>query len=325
VVGDITFSQPFGYMEQGRDFDGTLADSKMAMTYLAVVGQVPILDFFVAQNPLLKLFVPAPFTTVNDIARKRLMARLAEREKNPYDGEKDFLDSFIAAREEYPDVVNPGQMQSYLLINLIAGADTTASTLATVFYYALRHPSVWAKLEVEILKADLPTKDGNIAYRDARTLPYLDAVVREAQRVLPGVGMPLERYVPAEGLRLPHDNSLVPAGSIVGMNPYVINRTASVFGQDVDAFRPERWLPQGGEDEVAYRERLDRMNNTDFTFGLGTRMCGGRHIAALEMYKLIATVVRRYKVELADGGEAWQVQNGWFMRPSGLMVRCTRR
>ncbi|KAM0269063.1 hypothetical protein ACHAQH_009828 [Verticillium albo-atrum] len=323
VVGDITFSQPFGYMKHGYDFDGTLADSEMAMNYLAIVGQVPLLDFLGAQNPLLKLVTKPPFTTANAIARDHLVNRLAGKESETHDpANPDFLDGFIEAQNSYPDIVNPGQIQSYLLINLIAGADTTAITLSSVIYFSLKHPKVWAQLEAEILAANLPD-DRPVTYKESRTLPYLNAVIRESMRLHPAVGMPLERYVPEGGLQLP-DGSFVPAGSMVGMNPFIINRTA-VFGDDGDNFRPERWM-QGPEESIdGYQKRLVEMNDTELSFGAGSRICGGRHIANLEIYKLISTMVKRYRVELVDPEQNWGVKNGWFLRQTGVNVRLQRR
>lgn len=210
----------------------------------------------------------------------------------------------------------------YLLINLIAGADTTATTMASVVYFGLKHPEVWSKLEAELLAA-APPGGRTLSYKETRTFPYLDAVVRESMRMHPAVGMPLERYVPASGLRLP-DGSLVPAGAIVGINPYIVNRTA-VFGEDTDVFRPERWLQAPGESPEAFQSRLTAMNNADLTFGEGSRICCGRHIANLELYKIISTFMRRYHVELVDPEKDWVVKNGWFMRQSGVDVRMRRR
>ncbi|KAM9877459.1 hypothetical protein VD0002_g2455 [Verticillium dahliae] len=323
VVGDITFSQPFGYMKHGRDFDGTLADSEMAMNYFAAVGQIPLMDFAGAQNPLLKLISKAPFTTANAIARGHLVNRLAGNDKDKHDPSiPDFLDGFIEAQKLYPEVVCDGQIQSYLLINLIAGADTTAISLSSAIYFSLKHPSVWARLEEEVLAADLPDDDP-ASYKQARTLPYLNAVIRESMRLHPGVGMHLERYVPAGGLRLP-DGSLVPAGSMVGMNPYIVNRTV-VFGNDSGEFRPERWLQSPGERTEEYEKRLVEMNDAELSFGAGSRICGGRHIASLEMSKLIPTLIRRYRIELVNPDEEWVVKKGWFMRQTGVNVRLQRR
>lgn len=59
-------------------------------------------------------------------------------------------------------------------------------------------------------------------------------------RLHPGVGFPLERYVPQEGLKV--DNLFLPGGTIVGMNAWVIHHDKLIFGEDAADFRPERWI-----------------------------------------------------------------------------------
>jgi cytochrome P450 len=59
-------------------------------------------------------------------------------------------------------------------------------------------------------------------------------------RLHPGVGFPLERYVPEEGLRV--DNVFLPGGTIVGMNAWVVHYNKTIFGKDADDYRPERWI-----------------------------------------------------------------------------------
>ena len=112
VIGGISFSQPTGYLKSGKDFDGTLSDTEMAMTYLNVVGQIPILDYFAAQNPLLKLFVTPPFTTANNFANAHIKDRLAGKDTATHDSARpDFLDGFIDAQRAYPDIVDEPQLQ----------------------------------------------------------------------------------------------------------------------------------------------------------------------------------------------------------------------
>ena len=67
------------------------------------------------------------------------------------------------------------------------------------------------------------------------------------------------------------------------------------------------------------------MNDADLTFGAGSRMCSGRHIANVEMYKTVATLVTRYRFELVEPEREWTVRNGWFMRAKGVDVRVSRR
>jgi len=65
-------------------------------------------------------------------------------------------------------------------------------------------------------------------------------------RLHPGVGFPLERFVPEEGLKI--GNIILPGGTIVGMHAWVIHHDRTIFGEDADEFRPERWIEAGPEE-----------------------------------------------------------------------------
>ena len=59
-------------------------------------------------------------------------------------------------------------------------------------------------------------------------------------RVHPGVGFPLERFVPEGGAVI--CGTHLPAGTNVSMSAPTIHSNKDIFGQDADDFRPERWL-----------------------------------------------------------------------------------
>ncbi|KAJ5112136.1 cytochrome protein [Penicillium argentinense] len=324
VVGKATFSQPIGYLEKGYDFDHTLSTADTAMDYFTMVGQMPILDHLLDKNPVWRIGPPS-FGNITNISIQHLMDRLQGKDTHYHNPSKpDFLDKFIEAKEKYPDVVDDMQIVSYLMINMIAGADTTGITLNAALYFSLKNPRVWNRLRAEF-PARCPSDPPVVSYKSAREVPYLDAVVREAMRCHPGVAMLLERYVPNGGLNLPNGQH-VPAGAVVGMNPYVTGRNKSVWGEDAEEFRPERWLrDQTRETEEAFQKRLQLMNNTDLTFGGGSRVCIGKHFGLLEVYKVIATLVSRYDVELVHPERDWETHNSFFVRQSGIEVRMSPR
>lgn len=122
------------------------------------------------------------------------------------------------------------------------------------------------------------------------------AVIRESMRMHPGVGLPLERIVPSSGLKTPNGTTL-PSGTIVGMSAWVVHMNKTVFGQDAASFVPERWLQyQDIETEDEFKARLQNMNAVDLTFGGGKRICLGKHVALLQIYKLIPTMFLKYDV-----------------------------
>lgn len=144
-------------------------------------------------------------------------------------------------------------------------------------------------------------------------------------RMHPAVCMLLERYVPQPGLTLPNSNQYIPAGTAVGMNPYVMGRNQSIWGADADEFRPERWLRHDGEDEVSYREQLQLYHAFDLTFGGGARICLGRYLAQAEVYKVVASLVWNFEIELVDPKREGEVVGSWFPRQKGLVCNLRKR
>lgn len=325
VVGQATFSQPIGYLEKGYDFDHTLSTANTAMDYFSLVGQMPILDHLLDKNPIYKLGPPS-FGTITNISIQHLVDRLQGSDAEYHDsGMPDFLDKFIEAKENHPDVVDDTLIISWLMVIMIAGADTTAITLNAALYYSLKQPSVWQRLRSEIPPHDSKSLSSATSYKDSRNFPYLNAVVREALRFHPGVAMLLERYVPKGGLNLP-DGRHVPARCVVGMNPYVVGRNKSVFGEDADIFRPERWLrDENLETEEEFQQRLRLMNNTDLAFGGGSRICIGKHLGLVEVYKVLATLISRYDISFVDPNREWSTHNSFFVRQSGIEVKLSSR
>jgi cytochrome P450 len=82
------------------------------------------------------------------------------------------------------------------------------------------------------------------------------AIIKEAMRIHPGVGYPLERYVPSGGLDIMGIH--LPAGTEVSMTAPVIHQNKEIFGVDADRFRPERWIDSTPEQI----KQMDRCNMT---------------------------------------------------------------
>ncbi|KAK8063770.1 hypothetical protein PG996_008422, partial [Apiospora saccharicola] len=309
VVGTVTFSQPIGFLNKGCDFNGVLHAAAKSTDYFAVsIGSGP----------------PSSGAAVN-IALQHLVDRYQGMDGSYHDpAQPDYLEKFIELKQSDPGTVDDSMIISYLMINLLAGADTTAITLRSVFYYIVRNHAVWSRLHKE-LDSIVKNKNNPVSWADARSCPYLEAVIREAIRMLPGVAMNLERWARdpptvTSNTNYSEDHSLnrfVPAGTIVGLNPYVVARNVSVYGDDADEFRPERWLQGKEEPEAAYKVRLAAMNAADLSFGAGSRGCIGKNLALLAAYKAVATLVVRYDVELVNPASRWRVIGSWFPRQEG--------
>ena len=122
-------------------------------------------------------------------------------------------------------------------------------------------------------------------------MPYLHACIQEAFRLHPPLAINFERIVPSSGAII--CGNWVPAGTVVGVSPGVVQRHKPTFGDDVDSFRPERWL-------VDDKQELWAMEKAMFQYGAGNHMCLGRHIATMEIYKLVPCLLSTFEVCLSN-------------------------
>ncbi|KAK4460477.1 cytochrome P450 [Cladorrhinum samala] len=331
-IGTLTFSQPLGYLASGADFDGTLSAAEKATDYFVTCYSFPILDRLMSKNPipLFRKLGPPGFDPSAAVAAQRWAARAKGADKDVHSADlPDYLDKFLEAQRAHPDVIDDVVLFGYLMNNMIAGADTTAAALKSAIYHGLKDGKrVWTKLRGELARAGLSLGEGgvNVSYKAARAVPYLEAVIRESMRFHSPIGMGLERYVPEGGVTLPGEaGGYVPKGAVLAFNPAVLARNVDVYGQDADRFRPERWLRADGESQNEYEQRMLAMNNADFTFGGGSRICIGKHMALMQLYKLLASLVLVYDMELVDPEKEWRVIGSMFIRQEGLDVRIKRR
>lgn len=91
----------------------------------------------------------------------------------------------------------------HMSMNVLAGGETTAASMANVVYYLIKNPRVLNKLRGE-LEAALGKRDEvgkRVSMKDAQSVPYLQAVIKESLRILPN-GLHFPRVVPKGGLTL---------------------------------------------------------------------------------------------------------------------------
>lgn len=105
----------------------------------------------------------------------------------------------------------------------------------------------------------------------------------------------------------------IPAGTVVGMNPQIIHRSKSVFGEDAESFRPARYLD-------ASPNQLHAMNGANLAFGGPSRSCPGQHLAKIAVIKVVAAIFLHFEVEILDDEEAKKFGRG-FKEESFFVVK----
>jgi cytochrome P450 len=123
--------------------------------------------------------------------------------------------------------------------NVTAGSDTVAVVMRSCLHGILSDAESLDRLLEELAPLqDTPSSVGS--WKDISSLPFLDACVNEGLRLYPAFGLPLERVVPASGSLV--CGKFLPEGTVVGMNPWVVNRHKPTFGEDAEQWNPSRWL-----------------------------------------------------------------------------------
>lgn len=252
-------------------------------------------------------------------SKRKEIRTLFNSNKSVSGREQDFLDRYLEAQQKYPKLIDDYQMISYLLTNTVAGSHPTAYTLTALVYYVLKTEGVLARIRSELKSAALYGVDEPVSYKTAKNLPYLEAVIRESIRIHPGFALVLEREVPEEGLQLP-DGRVVAPGTIVGMDPWVINRNEDIFGPETGSFNPERWLQYRHESIEQFTSRRQKMLNTVLSFGSGGRACLGQNLGLIELCKTAASFFANFDVSfLFNFNNSTSITTSKALKPTDII------
>jgi cytochrome P450 len=252
---------------------------------------MPVLDHFLAKNPIFKLLPHRTFDFIR-FAQKHVGQRISKYNKSD-SSRPDLLSYFLAARETYPAIVTDDQVLTYSVTNVVAGSLSTSHVLDEIVRFLVTTPAAQRRIyeEIKATGAD----EFPISLDHAKLSPYLEGVVQEGYRIHSVANVLLEREVSVQGMELPSGHKL-PAGTYVGINAAAMNRIEDVFGAKPDEFDPLRWLKQEKETDDEFRERRLRMDRANLTFGQGSRSCVGKNIVQLEIFKVIASIATRFIV-----------------------------
>ncbi|KAK3121910.1 hypothetical protein QOZ80_8BG0662700 [Eleusine coracana subsp. coracana] len=222
--------------------------------------------------------------------------RLAETTDASSEGTRgDFLDALI-------DLLNQGKISRDSLTTVLfdvfaAGSDTMALTVAWAMAELLRNPSTMAAARAEIEDA-LGGKE-TIQETDATSLPYLQAVVKEAMRLHPVAPLMLPYQATEDGVEI--GGYAVPRGCTVIFNSWAIMRDPAAWERP-DEFVPERWFLDGAV-------KMDfRGKEFEFVpFGSGRRLCPGLPLAERLVPFILASLLHAFEWKLPNGMSAEQL------------------
>lgn len=204
VIGLITYAKRLGFLDRGDDIRGVISALEEHLGYATLVGIFPSLHRYLF--PLKNYLAGAKgagrayvLSFTNERIREAQVTPKPVAEESEVTME-DFLTKFLAKHAADPDVFTSFHVLAGCTSNMVAGSDTTAISLSAVLYYLLKNPACLQKLRDEI---DDLTANGGLSksptFKESQQLPYLQAVIKEALRMHPATGLPMERVVPEGG------------------------------------------------------------------------------------------------------------------------------
>ncbi|KAJ4049002.1 hypothetical protein NW753_008000 [Fusarium oxysporum] len=231
VMGDLAFGKSFNMLNDGvRHYymdltqASTLWGTQIARSswlYL-LIKSIPILNYQIAN------FL------------KWLRTHVDQRAKN----EPDLPDLFSWLLGAYREQsVHTKQDELNLLgdahLIVVAGSDTTSTSLTCALFELARHPDVYRKLRTEV--DDLLKPEDTHSHSALAKLKYLQAVIDETMRLYPAIPSGLQRITPPQGLQI--NGTFIPGNMIVQTPTYTLNRDERCFVRP-NNFIPERWTTQ---------------------------------------------------------------------------------
>lgn len=240
----------------------------------------------------------------NFIMKSRVEAneRAKERTQLGHNSKRDFFYYLLNAKDpETGKGLTTPELWGEANVLMIAGSDTTATTLASTIFYLVRNPHALTRVKHEVREA-FTSVDDIVSGTRLNDLVYLKACLDEALRLGPAVPGALPREVMEGGAIV--DGMYLPGGTNCGTPIYSIHRQACYY-REPEAYLPERWI-EGATcltDRASWqtsREEVELSRRTLCPFSIGPRGCIAKGMAFMEMRLTIARMLFLFDLEMAD-------------------------
>lgn len=220
-----------------------------------------------------------------------VMPLIAARRDDPASADqRDILTLLMRARGDDGERLSDDEIRDDLITLMLAGHETTATTLAWVFDLLLHHPEALARVREEAVRGGEE---------------FTTAVIDEALRIRPPA--PLTSRVAAQPFRL--GGYLVAAGTRIVVHIIAINRNPAVY-ENPREFRPERFL---GVRPQTYAW---------LPFGGGVKRCLGAAFSMRELVTVLHVLLRDGEFDAVDSRPEQAVRRSIMLAPRhGTRVR----
>ncbi|KAJ5939681.1 hypothetical protein N7466_002815 [Penicillium verhagenii] len=308
VMGLVGFSVDFRQVEEGTE-QAAIKELHQQMLFLGILKPAPwILTILGVIQGLVGDYGQFMTYCADKIAEKK-----QKWTSNSNQVPEDVISWLMKAIEENDPSAPPGDqaLNEDGRLMMIAGSDTTGTTLAHALYFLTKTPSACKNLQQELDKVFGSSAEPSHFTNDKlQKLPYLEAVINETLRLKPAVPSGQPRLTPPEGLQI--DEVWIPGETIVVIPQYVIQRDERYFPSGSE-FIPERWL--GNKvDLIKHEEAFFPFQLGGYIYTLcypncihlltrasGRYGCVGKQLALMELRAVIARLVYDFDLSFAPG------------------------
>jgi cytochrome P450 len=266
-------------------------------------------------NPLhAPLWMPTPQNRAYLDARTRvheyIQGVIAQRRaQSPDQWPDDLLSRMMLARdEETGEPMSTSLLRDEAITVFFAGHETTARTLAFLWYAVANHPEVAARMQAEV---DSVLGDAAPTLAQLKQLPYTLQVIKETLRLYPAAPM----YARDAAARDEFAGIVVPVGSRMAVMPYLTHRHPD-FWPDPLRFDPDRWQP----DQEAARHPF-----AYHPFAAGQRICIGNNFSLFESHVVVAMLARHFVPRTVPGHTPQVWMDGTLGSRNGLPMLVEQR
>ncbi|SJL03999.1 related to Cytochrome P450 [Armillaria ostoyae] len=274
------------------------------------------IQFFATLTPLID-----SMHRIRDISKRILDQKMKETSESGITADdthtkKDIMSILVRARQAdlHKDrtayAMSDTAMVDQVLTFLGAGHETTASGLTWTLWLLANDKTSQQRLRDEVR----PVMAAKLRpdYKTLKSMQWLDCVVMESLRVMPPVPLTVRKTAKTDYI----EGVLVPKGTLLHICIRNVNTWQTIWGEDAEEFRPERWL------------NLPKTYNPAFSllsFIAGPHGCIGKTMAIIEMKAVLAALITNFEFEPAYDGQQAQPSAAITMKPAdGMPLRIRR-
>ncbi|ARK30380.1 cytochrome P450 [Halalkalibacter krulwichiae] len=209
---------------------------------------------------------------------------IINKRRNSGQTTNDLLGILMDARDEKNGAGMPDQqLRDELMTIFLAGHETTANALSWTLFLLSQNPRVERKLNEEINNV---LGDSELQPKHFMQLTYAQNIINESLRLYPPayvIGRQVDKDVEI-------GNYFFKKGDMILLSQYAMHRNEKYF-EEPDKFIPERFDNNLLSSLPPY---------TYFPFGGGPRVCIGNHFAIMEAVLVLVSILKRFRLTLAQ-------------------------